>query len=354
MYHPAVRTAFFVEVNREAYYTDSMLGNDSVGVRPLPFIMISTAVLAALLYFFTLAAPGGNGQAQEFSIPLNATTGQTISALASAGFIKNTIVFRVVQMVRGPIRSGGFMLSDNMNAWQIAGALSGEPSLAWVVIPEGLRKEEIANILSQDLGWDASTTAHWITVDTATQYDYTEGVYFPDTYLIPRTESPAAVAQRLQKRFEEVFAPYANEALQQNIRWPTVLRIASIVQREAAGTSDMPLIAGIIWNRLLQNMPLDIDSTVQYARGNTGKGWWAPVAPADLKIDSPYNTYMHTGLPPLPICDPGLDAINAVLHPAQTSCLYYLHDPSGQIHCATTYAQHQQNIATYLSGAGSN
>ncbi|MBU6141549.1 endolytic transglycosylase MltG [Patescibacteria group bacterium] len=331
-----------------------MVVNDSIGVRPFPLAAIGVIVLVCGLYFFTLAAPSGRAQTEQFTVPLHTTTGQTIDALASAGLIKNKLAFRLVQMVRGPIRPGGFMLSSSMNAWQIAGALTGTPSLAWVVIPEGLRKEEIAGILAQDLGWDATTTAHWITTDTTAQYDYTEGVYFPDTYLIPRTESPAAVAQRLQQKFEEVFAPYAGEALRQNIRWPTVLRIASIIQREAAGPGDMPLIAGILWNRLLQNMPLDIDATVQYARGNTGSGWWAPLAPADLKIDSPYNTYLHTGLPPLPICNPGLDAINAVLHPAQTSCLYYLHDSSGQIHCAATYAEHKQNIATYLSGAKSN
>ncbi len=327
-----------------------MLGNDPIGIRPLPILTITAVISVLGCYFFTLAAPAQRAQSQQFTVPLHATIDQTVATLASGGFIKNPTAFRVIQELRGPIRAGGFTISRSMNAWQIAGALTGEPVMVWVVIPEGLRKEEIAGILAQDLGWDASTTARWITTDTTTQYDYTEGVYFPDTYLIPRTESPAAVAQRLQAKFREVFAPYASEALAQNIRWPTVLRIASIVQREAAGTSDMPLIAGIIWNRLLKGMPLDIDATIQYARGNTGNGWWAPIAPADKKIDSPYNTYLHAGLPPHPISDPGLAAIDATLNPAQTDCLYYLHDAAHQIHCSATYAEHQRNIATYLSG----
>ncbi len=95
-------------------------------------------------------------------------------------------------------------------------------------------------------------------------------------------------------------------------------------------------------------MKLQVDSTIQYARGNTGKGWWAPITVADEKIDSPYNTYLYTGLPPHPIDNPGLDAINAVLNPAKTNCMYYLHDTSGNIHCSATYQGHLQNIQTYL------
>ena len=221
--------------------------------------------------------------------------------------------------------------------------------LVRVVIPEGLRKEEIGAILMKDLGWTVAQEQEWINVDTNSNPNYFEGVYFPDTYLIPRKEAPANVAHRLQAAFEAKFAPYSVEALKQNIKWTTALTIASIIQREAAGPSDMPLISGIIWNRLGQKMRLDIDSTVQYARGNTGKGWWAPITPLDEKIDSPYNTYLYNGLPPHPISNLGLDAISASLNPASTSCMYYLHDSSGTIHCANTYQDQITNISTYLN-----
>ncbi|HEX4104514.1 MAG TPA: endolytic transglycosylase MltG, partial [Candidatus Paceibacterota bacterium] len=185
--------------------------------------------------------------------------------------------------------------------------------------------------------------------------DYFEGVYFPDTYLIPTSSTPAEVAARLVAQFNTSFAPYAAEALQQNIKWTTALTLASIIQREAAGPQDMALVSGILWNRLLATPPmkLQVDSTVQYARGNadaaTGSdGWWAPIAPADESINSPYNTYLNAGLPPHPISDPGLDAIAAALNPASTSCLYYIHDASGTIHCSATYAGQQANIQEYL------
>ena len=131
--------------------------------------------------------------------------------------------------------------------------------------------------------------------------------------------------------------------------WTTGLRLASVVQREAAGKEDMPLVAGILWNRLLKGMKLEVDSTVQYARGKTDKCWWAPIKPGDItEIDSPYNTYKYKGLPPHPIDNPGIDAIEAVLNPTETDCLYYLHDNNGQIHCAKTYEEHKANIEKYL------
>jgi UPF0755 protein len=111
----------------------------------------------------------------------------------------------------------------------------------------------------------------------------------------------------------------------------------------------MPLIAGILWNLLLQNMKLQIDATVQYARGNTGSGWWAPITHADESIDSPYNTYLHTGLPPHPISNPGLEAIDAVLNPKTTTCMYYLHDKNGMIHCSATYGGQLANIRMYYN-----
>ena len=220
--------------------------------------------------------------------------------------------------------------------------------MKWVVIPEGLRKEQIAEILATELGWSDQEKSDWVTKYTVMNDDYIEGVYFPDTYLIPKDESGLQIAQRFIDKFNEQFAPYAEKFAAQNIKWTTALKIASLIQRETGSKEDMPLIAGIIWNRLLQGMKLDIDATLQYARGDTGNGWWAPITVADKQIDSPYNTYLHSGLPPHPICNPGIDTIDAVLNPAKTECLYYLHDSNGQIHCAKTYEEHKANIEKYL------
>ena len=178
--------------------------------------------------------------------------------------------------------------------------------------------------------------------------DYKEGVYFPDTYLLPKDETGEDIAFRFIAHFGDKFGPYQAAFTKDNVRWPTAIKIAALVERESAGKEDMPLVAGIIWNRLLQGMPLAIDASIQYAKGSSENGWWKPLVKGDTKLDSLYNTYIHKGLPPTPIANPGLDAIEAVLHPEKTACLYYIHDNNGLIHCSKTYAEHQENIEKYL------
>ena len=108
----------------------------------------------------------------------------------------------------------------------------------------------------------------------------------------------------------------------------------------------MKLISGIIWNRIFKGMKLQIDATLQYAKGDESL-WWPQVKSEDKNIDSPFNTYMYE-MPPGPISSPGISAIEAAYNPQKTSCLFYLHDKNRQIHCSATYAQHLINIKRYL------
>ncbi len=283
-----------------------------------------------------------------FIVGLNGTsTDKVASDLLDQGFIQDKDGF--IKAFNSPnVLPGAYKLSKDFSVSDVAKALKGKPYMKWVVVPPGLRKEEIATLLQNALGWTASQKKKFITVDTTANSDYIEGVYFPDTYLIPVAESTSDVAKRLISKFNENFSGYITGFNAENIKWTTALTMASIVQREASGSADMPLIAGILWNRLDQGMPLDVDATLQYLRGDVGKGWWAPISTADKKIDSPYNTYMHKGLPPHPISNPGIAAIEATLNPTKTDCLYYLHDSSRVTHCAATYDEHLQNIETYL------
>jgi len=154
-------------------------------------------------------------------------------------------------------------------------------------------------------------------------------------------------AKRTENQFNEKTADLFKEAKENNIRNDTLIVLASIIQREAANEEEMPLIAGIIWNRWLKDIPFQIDATIQYALGEPGN-WWKKIRPEDYKIDSPYNTYLHKGRPPAPICNPGLAAIKAIIHSEETEYLYYLHDENRQIHLAKTYEEHLENIEKYL------
>lgn len=287
-----------------------------------------------------------------FTVSLKSSASEIADNLKSQGFIRSQSALNFALTVRGQhtvIAPGGYYLRKNMNAFQVADTLSGPPDMKWVVIPEGLRKEEIGEILAKTFAWNDEELKKWTTTYTVMKFDDVEGVYFPDTYLIPVKENGLDIANRMIRHFDEVFAPYLPQFAKQDIIWTTGLRLASLIQREAAGPDDMPLIAGVLWNRLSKKMALQIDATVQYARGKTPTGWWAPITPGDITgIDSPYNTYENKGLPPHPICNPGVAAISAVLHPTETDCLYYLHDHNRQIHCAVTYEEHKANIEKYL------
>ena len=117
----------------------------------------------------------------------------------------------------------------------------------------------------------------------------------------------------------------------------------------SAGKEDANLISGIIWNRLNQDMRLQIDAIMQYTLGKNESGsWWGGISLAEKQSDSSYNTYRHEGLPPTPICSLNIDFIEAALNPIETECIFYLHDANKQIYCAKTYEEHKENIRMYL------
>ncbi|MFA5961923.1 MAG: endolytic transglycosylase MltG [Parcubacteria group bacterium] len=313
-------------------------------------LLIGAGLFLMQRIFF--GAPQLQENKEVFTVGLKQNESQTLDKLKSQGLIKNKFAFDLVLSFKrkhNTIQPGGYSVSKNLTAWQLAEKLTSGPDMKWVVIPEGLRKEQIGEILAKTFNWSDEDLDNWNTTYTKIKIDYIEGTYFPDTYLIPVDEGGLKIAERMTRNFDEKFAPYIGQFAQQNIVWTTGLKLASIIQREAAGKGDMPLIAGILWNRLNQGMNLEIDATVQYARGKTDTGWWAPITADDVRnINSPYNTYKNKGLPPYPIDNPGLDAIEAVLHPTETDCLYYLHDSNRQIHCAKTLEEHQANIEKYL------
>jgi UPF0755 protein len=317
-------------------------------------ISLSLTMLAALIFGWMLFGPTGNSkQIEILVIPQNKEGFDVIRVLWEQKLIRNVQAFQFLLNTFAKdkeIKSGGYRLSQNMNAWQVLTKVTGKPDLIWVTISFCPRKEQVGEKLASVLGWSQEELNKWNTVYTNIKPEYFEGVYYPDTYLIPVDESGAQVAGRFISRFNEKFAPLADKFTAKNIKWTTGLKIASLIAREAAGTEDMKLTSGIIWNRLDKGMPLQIDATMQYTLGKDANGnWWGNIDLTQKETDSPYNSYLNIGLPPTPICSPNIDAIEAALNPAETECLYYLHDSNRQIHCAKTYQEHLLNIDKYLN-----
>jgi UPF0755 protein len=320
--------------------------------RILIIILTLTIVTSLFFGYMLFGSPGNSKQTEIFVIPQEKENFDIAKVLWGQKYIRNIQGFQFLLKTftkNMEIKSGGYKLSQNMNAWQVMKKITSKEDLSWVTISFCPRKEQVGEKLVGILGWNQGQLNNWNTIYKNSKPEYFEGVYYPDTYLIPVEESETQVAQRFINRFNEKFAPLADKFVAKNIKWTTGLKIASLIAREAGGVEDMKLISGIIWNRLDKGMPLQIDATMQYTLGKNGDGsWWGNINLDEKQSDSPYNSYLNKGLPPTPICSPNIDAIEAVINPEETDCLYYLHDSDKQIHCAKTYKEHKANIEKYL------
>lgn len=260
--------------------------------------------------------------------------------LKEQGLIRDPIAFFILTKKEGSdtkIQAGDYKLSPSMNLSQILDELTHGTIDVWVTIPEGMRSEEVADILEKQI---PSYQDSWrqVLIDN-------EGYLFPDTYLIPKETDISTVLSIFKSNFDKKIA---NAGLTDNPNLENAVIIASLIEREAITDDEKPMIASVIANRLRQGMALDIDATLQYAKGKVGDKWWTVPTAADKNINSPYNTYRNPGLPPGPIGNPGIEAIKAAVNPATSSYFFYIHDSSGKAHFAKTLEEHNANIAKYL------
>lgn len=274
---------------------------------------------------------------------------QILEEIKSRGIIRGGMTYAALWLSSkfgAEFQPGGYAFGDNQTALAVFRELQ-DPTYKYIAIQEGLRKEEIADRYGKVLSWDENIISEFQKTFDACEYVGEEGKYFPGTYLISKDASIQDIKVEMENKFHENFQKIANNEQKEIYDEDQVLIIASLIQREAAGKSDMRLISGVIWNRIFAEMPLQIDATLQYVKGEDGK-WWPPVKSEDKYLDSPFNTYQQKGLPPAPIANPGIAAIEAAINPLKTDCLFYLHDKRGVIHCSKNYEGHLWNIKNYL------
>jgi UPF0755 protein len=201
-------------------------------------------------------------------------------------------------------------------------------------------------VLEDKLNWTGKETEEFLNAHEVLGRSSLEGYFFPKSYFLHKDTEPVKVAEVMVSTLENKMRSIKKPKNKGIVNEDTVLKIASLIQRESGGKQDMNLISGIIWNRIFSGMKLQVDATLQYAKGNEN-GWWPSVKPEDKYIESPYNTYLYKDLPPTPISSPGLSAIEAAYNPVKTSCIFYMHDKKGKIHCSKTYEEHKRNIDRY-------
>lgn len=305
------------------------------------------SVLVLVFCFFVFIALSESQPKQIVFVSYTGDNASFIEKLEQNGIIPNKLSKLFIQAVlalRGDVEPGGYEFSSRMGAVSTVLSMS-DPKYKYVSIFDGSRKAEIADKLGAQLDWDEEKIASFAYVPAVCPLKGQEGYLAGGKYLIHVEEDEKKVEETMMQTFREVLDELQIE--EKDVSVHEIITIASLIQREAAGKNDMRLISGIIHNRLDINMPLQIDATLQYVKGES-KNWWPVPRPDDKSIDSPFNTYQNKGLPPLPIATPSKAAISAALNPIKTNCLYYLHDKRRIIHCAKDYAQHKRNIRSYL------
>ncbi|HEY0964623.1 MAG TPA: endolytic transglycosylase MltG [Candidatus Paceibacterota bacterium] len=171
-----------------------------------------------------------------------------------------------------------------------------------------------------------------------------EGKLYPETYFIPKDYTADQLIDLMLTSFNKETADLQPLMEAHTLTPDEILVLASILEREANSTTSMKIVSGILQRRLAEGMPLQADASIEYVLDKPLK----ELTPEDLKVDSPYNTYLNRGLPPTPIGNPGRTAIEAVLEPTDTDYVYYITDNSGEFHYARTYDEHLDNIEMYL------
>lgn len=287
-------------------------------------------------------------------VPRGDTLHEIAAQLAGQGVIDNALTFRALAKLQHAdelVRAGEYRFEAHMSQQEVLRALvtGGAQVATWVTIPEGFTAAEIASRLHDAGAGSVADFQRAFRTETlivgGTRTESLEGFLFPSTYLVPLGNSAAAVAAIMTGEFfKQLPADAAARAKALHVTVPQAVTVASLVEREAKSEADRPKIAAVIYNRLRLGMPLQVDATIEYALQRHK----AELSFADLRIDSPYNTYLHAGLPPTPIANPGLASLQAAFTPAHSNDLYYVYCGRGMHAFATTLAQHQANVARCL------
>jgi UPF0755 protein len=306
-----------------------------------------------------------------FSIAQDESPDAVAQRLTDLGLIHSSTYFKAKLRLRGAdtqFVAGSHILRNGMSVDEILDAITVMPSAdpatpratSYVEFRtnEGWRTEEIAQLLvEKGLIKDREQFNAAARDVNPSRYSFLaarpagaslEGFLFPDTYRVPTTATPQEIIGLMLDNWGTRVPQNMRENLPEGISLYQALIVASIVEREAAIDSERSTIAGVYYNRLRGNPPLMLqsDPTVQYAVGKEGN-WWPIVQPADLRVNSPYNTYQVTGLPPGPICNPSLKSIQAAFAPAQTDYLFFVAKGDGTHAFARTYDEQLENIKKY-------
>ena len=303
-------------------------------------------LLALFLFVFSFLKPPRDFPVNEI---VTIESGESLESIAQkfedVHLVKSSGVFKTFVLALTSdknISIGDYLFERPLDVWSLAQRIAmGKFGVDKIVatFPEGFTNKEMAEVLAGKMNTFSQDEFLFLTKDL-------EGYLFPDTYYFFGSDKPQDVVKMLRDNFnKKVSVDLAKDFESSKRSIEDIIIMASIIEAEAYdGYQEKQTIAGILWKKLDRGMRLQVDATSGYEFGKES----SEITAADLAQDSPYNTYLHSGLPPTPIGNPGLEAIKAALHPVESEYFFYLHDQDAKIHYAKTYEDHKKNITKYL------
>ncbi len=322
-------------------------------IRLLFLLILLLAAAAAYLFY----VPYGPSSETFVEIAPGSSTSQIAAQLQQTGVIRSRFAFDLLRLAArtvkgGTLHPGEYRFDHPLPLAQVYSRIAhGDIYTLTLVIPEGYNLFDIARAvqtagLGQGDDFLAAARQHTeLIAEWSPHASSLEGYLFPATYRFPRHDTPLQMLTAMTRRFRQAAIQLGlQESGSQTVAQTVIM--ASLIEKEVSQDAERPIVAGVFLNRLAKNMPLQTDPAVVYAALLEGR-YRGTIYRSDLDAPSPYNTYRHPGLPPGPICNPGLAAFRAALHPTHSDLLYFVSDGAGHTRFSATLQEHQQKVEEY-------
>lgn len=349
-----------------------LLKNKKVLIPSIVVAVVLVVILSCVLFYTAnLGAVRSTKENVAFEVTSGETTDSVISRLEDKKLIKNTMVTKIYMKLHGlnDIKAGTFTLDRSWTTKEILQTLSdvnkAKDGQAMITFREGMWAKDVAALIEQEMGipkdelialWNDDAYINelmnsypFLTKDVLNpEYRIKlEGFLFPETYTFKKDATAKEITKTFLDHFQTIYDTYETEINNSELNIHEIITLASVVQYEASSKQDMDMIAGVFYNRLAADMPLQSSVTVCYALYDDLTS--SDDCEIQTDIDSPYNTYRHPGLPIGAILNPGEEAIHAVLNPKKNDYLYFVADiyGDGSVYYAKTLDEHEANIDKY-------
>jgi UPF0755 protein len=328
--------------------------NPMIPVRKNRLVRLSLLVLVPLLVLAATWLPVGRPEDKIIvSIESGSGTSRIARDLKKAGVIRNAVLFKLGAVLSGrhaQLKAGDYSIPGGLDQWQVLDLLvSGRTLLQKFLVPEGLSSRQMAGLLEEKKLADAQ---HFLSLVNNTAFAQSlsitaaslEGYLFPDSYQFSRGIPGERIVEMMVHRFQQkVPVDLLKAGSKKGLNPHQLLTMASIIEKECAKDDERAKVASVFYNRLAQNQRLESCATVRFAMNKFS----GPILFEDLQFKSKYNTYRHRGLPPGPICSPGLESIVAAAHPADTRYLFFVVAGNGEHIFSETFEQHKKAKLRY-------